>query len=50
MVNRDRCELDAGRAMGVISTETYEALLLANVPEGKARAAAPEVARGWDLV
>ena len=34
--------------MGVISTEMYEALLLANVPEDKARAAA-EVAKGQDL-
>ena len=35
--------------MGVISTEMYEALLLANVPEDKARAAAAEVAKGQDL-
>ena len=34
--------------MGVISTEMYEALLLANVPEDKARAAA-EFAKGQDL-
>ena len=36
--------------MGVISTEMYEALLSAKVPEDKARAAAAEVARGQDLV
>ena len=36
-------------AMGVISTEMYEALLLAHVPEDKARAAAAEVAKGQDL-
>ena len=35
--------------MGVISTEMYEALLLAHVPEDKARAAAAEVAKGQDL-
>ena len=36
--------------MGVISAEMYPALLLANVPEDKARAAAAEVAKGQDLV
>ena len=36
--------------MGVISAEMYQALLLANVPEDKARAAAAEVAKGQDLV
>ena len=35
-------------AMGVISTEVYEALLLAHVPEDKAKAAAAEVARTQD--
>ena len=35
--------------MGVISSEMYEALLLADVPEDKARAAAAEVAKGRDL-
>ncbi len=35
--------------MGVISTEMYEALLLANVPEDKAKAAAAEVAKTQDL-
>ena len=35
--------------MGVISAEMYEALILANVPEDKARAAAAEVAKGQDL-
>ena len=36
-------------AVGVISAEMYEALILANVPEDKARAAAAEVAKGQDL-
>ena len=36
-------------AMAVISTEMYEALLLAHVPEDKAKAAAAEVARTQDL-
>ena len=36
--------------MGVISAEMYQALLLANVPEDKALAAAAEVAKGQDLV
>ena len=36
-------------AMGVISTEMYEALLLANVPEDKAKAAAAEVAKTQDF-
>ena len=36
-------------AMGVISTEMYEALLLAHVPEDKAKAAAAEVARTQDF-
>ena len=36
-------------AMGVISTEVYEALLLAHVPEDKAKAAAAEVARTQDI-
>ena len=35
--------------MGVISTEMYEALLLAHVPEDKAKAAAAEVAKTQDL-
>ena len=35
--------------MGVISTEMYEALLLANVPEDKAKAAAAEVAKTQDF-
>ena len=35
--------------MGVISAEVYEALILANVPEDKARAAVAEVAKGQDL-
>ena len=35
--------------MGVISAEMYEALILANVPEDKARAAAAEVAKRQDL-
>ena len=35
--------------MGVISTEMYEALLLAHVPEDKARAAAAAVAKTQDL-
>ena len=35
--------------MGVISTEMYEALLLAHVPEDKAKAAAAEVARTQDI-
>ncbi|MXY67963.1 MAG: hypothetical protein F4Y47_05310 [Acidobacteriia bacterium] len=35
--------------MGVISTEMYEALLLAHVPEDKAKAAAAEVARSQDV-
>ena len=35
--------------MGVINTEMYEALLLAHVPEDKARAAAAEVATTQDL-
>ena len=35
--------------MGVISTEMYEALLLAHVPEDKARAAAAEVAKTQDF-
>ncbi len=36
--------------MSVISTEMYEALLLANVPADKAKAAAGEVARTQDFV
>ena len=36
--------------MAVISSEMYEALVLADVPEDKARAAAAEVARAQDLV
>ena len=36
-------------AMGVISTEMYEALLLAHVPEDKAKAAAAEVAKTQDF-
>ena len=36
-------------AMGVINTEMYEALLLAHVPEDKAKAAAAEVARTQDI-
>ena len=36
--------------MAVIGSEMYEALLAADVPEDKARAAAAEVARGHDLV
>ena len=35
-------------AMGVINTEMYEALLLAHVPEDKAKAAAAEVAKTQD--
>ena len=35
--------------MGVISTEMCEALLLAHVPEDKAKAAAAEVAKTQDL-
>ena len=35
--------------MGVISTEMYEALLLAHVPEDKAKAAAAEVAKTQDF-
>ena len=35
--------------MGVINTEMYEALLLAHVPEDKAKAAAAEVARTQDI-
>ncbi len=35
--------------MGVISTEMYEALLLANVPADKAKAAAGEVAKTQDF-
>ena len=35
--------------VGVISSEMYEALLLANVPKDEARAAAAEVAKGQDL-
>ena len=35
--------------MGVISTEMYEALLLAQVPEDKAKAAAAEVAKTQDF-
>ena len=35
--------------MSVINTEMYEALLLAQVPEDKARAAAAEVARSKDF-
>ena len=35
--------------MGVISAEMYEALLLADVPEDKARAAAAEVAKTQDF-
>ncbi len=35
--------------MSVINTEMYEALLLAQVPEDKARAAAAEVARSTDF-
>ena len=38
-----------GPAIGVISTEMYEALLLANVPEDKAKAAAAEVAKTQDF-
>ena len=36
-------------AMAVISTEMYEALLLAHVPEDKAKAAAAEVATTQDF-
>ena len=36
-------------AMAVISTEMYEALLLAHVPEDKAKAAAAEVAKTQDF-
>ncbi len=36
--------------MSVISTEMYEALLLANVPADKAKAAASEVAKTQDFV
>ncbi len=36
--------------MSVISSEMYEALLLANVPADKAKAAAGEVARTQDFV
>ena len=36
--------------MSVISTEMYEALLLANVPADKAKAAAGEVAKTHDFV
>ena len=36
--------------MSVISTEMYEALLLANVPPDKAKAAAGEVAKTQDFV
>ena len=36
--------------MSVISTEMYEALLLANVPADKAKAAAGEVAKTQDFV
>ena len=35
--------------MGVISAEMYEALLLADVPEDKAKAAAAEVAKTQDF-
>ena len=35
--------------VGVIGSEMYEALLLADVPKDKAGAAAAEVAKGWDL-
>ena len=35
--------------MGVIGSEMYEALLLADVPKDKAGAAAAEVAKGRDL-
>ncbi len=35
--------------MAVISTEMYEALLLTNVPEDKAKAAAAEVAKTQDF-
>ena len=35
--------------MGVINTGMYEALLLARVPEDKAKAAAAEVARTQDI-
>ena len=35
--------------MGVISSEMYEALLVAKVPKDQARAAAAEVAKGQDL-
>ena len=35
--------------MSVISTEMYEALLLAHVPEDKAKAAAAEVAKTQDI-
>ncbi len=35
--------------MGVMSTEMYEALLLAHVPEDKAKAAAAEVAKTQDI-
>ncbi len=35
--------------MAVISTEVYEALLLAHVPDDKAKAAAAEVARTQDI-
>ena len=37
------------QTMGVISTEMYEALLLAHVPEDKAKAAAAEVAKTQDV-
>lgn len=36
-------------AMAVINTEMYEALLLAHVPEDKAKAAAAEVAKTQDF-
>ena len=35
--------------MGVISTEMYDELLLAHVPEDKAKAAAAEIARSQDV-
>ena len=35
--------------MGVISSEMYEALLVAKVPKDQARAAAAEVVKGQDL-
>ena len=35
--------------MPVVSTEVYEALLLAHVPEDKAKAAAAEVAKTQDI-